>query len=160
MTRHLILYNLILALHSWQDRAEPWDEWELRADTIAEAIDVSGATNEEAAVLTYLAWHEGKNARDVQRGKVTRRGKKHYFSLWQIDTDWGPAMWMVGTDQTKWSAVAALDIFRQHRGHGTLIDGLRGYGGYSRWSPTPRLMARRIRAIEKQLDKATSEGTP
>jgi hypothetical protein len=159
MTRLKILYQVILALHSWQDRAEPWDEWELRADTIAEAIDVVARTNEEAAFLTYMAWHEGRNSLDVHRGKLTVNRHGKYWGLWQVKMKVGDVYsWAIPTVViTKYMAELAIDTLHTHRGHGTLTDGIRGYGGYKRWSPTPRILAARIRKIERKLDEMTGD---
>jgi len=165
MTRHAAILQAILQLgQCWTDRLhEPYVDWQVRADTIAEAIDTVARTNEEAAFLVYMAWHEGKNSLSIHSGDSSRHRGRRCWSLWQICElpnwlDWRePVVVNTSAESTTETAMLALHIYLNHRGTGTLVDGIRGYGGYKRWSPTPRRLAGKIREIERKIDAMTSE---
>jgi len=157
MTRHAAILQAILALgQSWTDhRHEPFDEWQVRADTIAEAIDTVSRTNQEAAFLVYMGKHESGFSKSIGEGEGKLRRGHYYFGYWQV---WALGIHVYSPDTA--DAGAALRVYRTHRGRGTLVDGIRGYGGYKRWSPMPRVLAGRVVKIEKRLDAMTSEGMP
>jgi hypothetical protein len=161
MTRQAAILQAILRLGQcyYDQRHEPYVDWQVRADTIAEAIDTVSRTNEEAAFLVFIGWHESRFSLQIHCGRLTRHKRAYYWGLWQAKMNDGDVYsWALPTlYPTKYMADLALDLYRAHRGHGTLIDGIRGYGGYKRWSPTPRILAARIRRIEKRLDEMTAE---
>jgi hypothetical protein len=170
MTRSAAILLQILKLgQCFTDQLhEPFDDWRVRADTIAEAIDVSARTNQEAAFLAYMAWHEAKNSKWINEGNLVKHGRQYYWGLWQVQKLIGDAYARgLPVAITKAMASEAIDLYRHHRLNAyskkhmsTLIDGIRGYGGYNRWSPIPRVLAARIRKIERKLDAMTSEGIP
>jgi hypothetical protein len=157
MTRLEILTVIILRYHAWQDRHESPEDWQARAGVIAQAIDAVSRNNEEAAFLTYMGKHESGFALIVHSGRKRQPRLGHsYFSLWQISNDYfWVSMWTrlsVGLDSTTECAATAIDLYRTHRGTGTLIDGIRGYGGYSKRSLTPRILARRVTKIRREIE--------
>jgi hypothetical protein len=152
MTRLLAIYRLILGMHAWQDRMESWEEWEARADMIAVEIDAQSRDNEEAAWLIVQGQHESGFSKAIHEGKLTRRRCRCYWGLWQVEWHFGvPPIIEVPSaiTRTRVMAVDAIDNFRSHRTYSTLKGAIRGYGGYSRLSPVPHILARRVRAIER-----------
>jgi hypothetical protein len=162
MTRSAAILLQILKLgQCFHDRLhESPDEWQARADTIAQSIDVVAKDNLEAAFLTYMAKHEGGNSLSVHVGRLTKNRHGEYVTLWQLNAQllrWSMLKTGTSLHDTESAAYVAIETFRRHRGTGTLIDGLRGYGGYKRWSPTPRVLARRIIRIERKLDELAKD---
>jgi hypothetical protein len=158
MTRLQILTVIILRYHAWQDHHESPEDWQARAGVIAQAIEAVSANYEERAFLVYMGKRETCYSLDAHRGKLNRNRHGQYWGLWQVKMRIGDVYsWAIPSIYTTtYMAELALDLYRQHRGTGTLVDGIRGYVGYRRWT-MPRMLARRVTKIRREIEGMATE---